>query len=315
MNNATLTLQCPKLATLSIVPSIDKYVITNQVITAVYPTLILSIITINLLSINGIIKTKKKKLNSSQILFLILFLSDVTIGALQLPLGIYIFWNRKRATCFEIQLNQFLIIFTTLMSGSILCVISIDRYINVVSNTYYKRIVTKRLLPVTISLVIVTSSIWATITAPFLNGVDRREVGKRYIALATYCEALMVINIAINITLLTNVKKQRKNSTVRRSISIRLTKTIAIILATFVAAYLPVLVIVNIIAYEAMNSTDIEFLQNMVIILYWVLIPTQLNAVLNSVIYLARNSDIKKYYHNLFNCGKANKRLQNTVTL
>ena len=315
MNNATLTLQCPKLATLSILPSIDKYVITNQVITAVYPTLILSIITINLLSINGIIKTKKKKLNSSQILFLILFLSDVTIGALQLPLGIYIFWNRKRATCFEIQLNQFLIIFTTLMSGSILCVISIDRYINVVSNTYYKRIVTKRLLPVTISLVIVTSSIWATIAAPFLNGVDRREVGKRYIALATYCEALMVINIAININLLTNVKKQRKNSTVRRSISIRLTKTIAIILATFVAAYLPVLVIVNIIAYEAMNSTDIEFLQNMVIILYWVLIPTQLNAVLNSVIYLARNSDIKKYYHNLFNCGKANKRLQNTVTL
>ena len=315
MNNATLTLQCPKLATLSILPSIDKYVITNQVITAVYPTLILSIITINLLSINGIIKTKKKKLNSSQILFLILFLSDVTIGALQLPLGIYIFWNRKRATCFEIQLNQFLIIFTTLMSGSILCVISIDRYINVVSNTYYKRIVTKRLLPVTISLVIVTSSIWATIAARFLNGVDRREVGKRYIALATYCEALMVINIAINITLLTNVKKQRKNSTVRRSISIRLTKTIAIILATFVAAYLPVLVIVNIIAYEAMNSTDIEFLQNMVIILYWVLIPTQLNAVLNSVIYLARNSDIKKYYHNLFNCGKANKRLQNTVTL
>ena len=42
------------------------------------------IITINLLCINGIIKTKPQKLNSFQVLFLTLYVSDVTVGVLQL---------------------------------------------------------------------------------------------------------------------------------------------------------------------------------------------------------------------------------------
>ena len=310
MNNITLTFQYPKLPCILLPPPADTYV-SNQVITTVYATLIPPIVTFNLLSINGIIKTKRKKLNSSQILFLILFVNDMAIGGLQLPVGIYIFWKKKRPTCFEIQLDHSLRTFTLIMSGSLLCVISIDRYINVVCNNYYKRIVTKKLLPVTIGLVIITSFIWATLEKFFLVGVDKREMGKGYIALATYCEVLMVINITINVGLLTNVKKQTEIFTARQSIGIRLTKTIAIIVVTFVAAYLPTLVIINIIAYGAMNSTNIEFLQNMLLVHCWVLVPAQLNAVLNSVIYLARNSDIKKYYCNLFNCGKADKKVKN----
>ena len=313
MNNTTLTLQYSNPQCVLVSPPTDTYV-RNQAITAVYATLIPLIITANLLSINGIIKTKRKKLNSSQILFLILFASDMTIGALQLPVGIYIFRKKNRPTCFELQLNRFSITFPIIMSGSLLCVISIDRYINVVFNTYYKRIVTKKLLPVTIGLVIVTCFIWATFEAFFLTGVDRRKVGKGYIGLATYCEVLMVTDVTINVALLINVKKQTEISTTRQSIGKRLTKTITIIVATFVTTYLPALVIVNILAYAAMNSTDITFLQNMVIAFYWALIPTQLNAVLNSVIYLARNSDIKKYYSNIFNCGKEDKKLQNTAS-
>ena len=314
MNNATLTFQYQKPPCVMAPPFTDSYV-TNQVIIAVYATLIPLIITINLLSINGIIKTKRNRFSSSQILFLILFASDMIFGALQLPVGIYIFWKKNRLTCFELQLNVFSRVFPIIMSFSLLCVISIDRYINVVYNSYYKRIVTKKLLPVKIVLVIVTSFIWATFEPLFLVGVDKGEVGKGYIVLATYCEALMVINITINVALLTNAKKQIKKSTTRQSIGIRLTKTIAIIVSTFVSAYLPTLVIVNILGYAAMSSTDIKILQNMAIVLNWTLIPTQLNALLNSVIYLARNRDIKKYYCNVFNCGKADNKIQITASL
>ena len=314
MNNATLTFQYQKPPCVMAPPFTDSYV-TNQVIIAVYATLIPLIITINLLSINGIIKTKRNRFSSSQILFLILFASDMIFGALQLPVGIYIFWKKNRLTCFELQLNVFSRVFPIIMSFSLLCVISIDRYINVVYNSYYKRIVTKKLLPVKIVLVIVTSFIWATFEPLFLVGVDKVEVGKGYIVLATYCEALMVINITINVALLTNAKKQIKKSTTRQSIGIRLTKTIAIIVSTFVSAYLPTLVIVNILGYAAMSSTDIKILQNMAIVLNWTLIPTQLNALINSVIYLARNRDIKKYYCNVFNCGKADNKIQITAFL
>ena len=314
MNNTTLKFQYPKPQCVLVSLPTDTYV-RNQVITAVYATLIPLIITVNLLSINGIIKTKRKKLNSSQILFLILFASDIIFGALQLPVGIYIFWKKNRPTCFELLLNRFSITFPIIMSGSLLCVISADRYINVVSNTYYRRIVTKKLLPVAVGLVIVTSFAWATFEAFFLVGVDKKKVGKAYIVLATYCAVLMVIGITINVALLTNVKSLTKNSTNRQSIGKRLTKTIAIIVATFVTAYLQTLVIVNILAYAAINTINIKFLQNMIIAFYLALILTQINVVLNSVIYLARNTGIKKYYCNLFSFGKTDRKLQNSASM
>lgn len=293
MNSTTLTFQYPKPPCILITRTTNTDG-RKQALTVVYVTYIPLIITVNLLSIIGIIQTKLKKLNSSQVLFLTLFVSDLTTGALQLPLQMYFLWTTNDITCFELQLSMFSTAFPMLMSGSLLCVISIDRYINVVSSTYYKRIVTEKFLPIATGLVIVTSFISATFEALFMVGVDKKEVGKGYIALATYCEALMAINITINEALLTNAKKQTKKSTTRQSIGIRLTKAIAIIVSTFVIVYLPVLVIVNILGYAAMSSTDIKFFQNMAIVLYWTLIPTQLNAVLNSAIYLARNRDIKK---------------------
>ena len=81
---------------------------------------------------------------------------------------------------------------------------------------------------------------------------------------------------------------------------IRLTKTIAIVVSTFVTAYLP----------TPVNQHKIPLKYG----LYWTMIPTQLNAVLNSVICLARISGIKKCYCNLFNCGKADKKLRITAS-
>ena len=58
----------------------------NKLLILVYAILISLIISPNLLSMFGIIKIKWNKFTSSQILFLALFVSDLTIGVVHLPI-------------------------------------------------------------------------------------------------------------------------------------------------------------------------------------------------------------------------------------
>ena len=71
------------------------------------------IISTNFLSIIGIIKTKRNAFISSQILFLELFLSDLTYGAVQIPVQIYLSWKSHDPTCFEILIGKFFFIYPT----------------------------------------------------------------------------------------------------------------------------------------------------------------------------------------------------------
>ena len=64
------------------------------------------------------------------------------------------------------------------MSGTLLCVISVDRYINVVSNQYYKRIVTKKSIPVAIIFTILISLTWAIFEALNHDEADKKTRGK-----------------------------------------------------------------------------------------------------------------------------------------
>ena len=100
-------------------------------ITILYSCLIPLIICANLLLIIGIIKIKRNKFTSCQILFLILFFSDLIIGVVQLAFLIYLLWKTSDVICFEAQLRAFSLSFPIIMSGTLLCAISIDRYINV----------------------------------------------------------------------------------------------------------------------------------------------------------------------------------------
>ena len=303
MNNTTLKFQYTQPPCTLLHPNVQETFGDKQVLTPIYATLIPLNVIVNLLCIIGIIKTKPKSLNSSELLFLTLFVNDMTVGALQLPMQIFIYWKTNNLTCFEHQLNQFLNIFPICISGSLLCAIAIDRYINVACNTYYKRIVTKKLLPVVIAFVIVNASIWATFEV-FLVDVDKRKVALAYFVLAISSTVVHVIVISFNVAILIKVKKQTQISTARQRMNLRLMKTIAMIVATYVVAYLPLTITLNILTYAAMNSTDINFLKNLLNIFYITLVPAQLNAGLNSIIYLARSSNIKKYYYNLVFHGR-----------
>ena len=92
----------------------------KALLTVLYSCLIPIIICANLLLIIGIIKTKRNKFTSSQILFSTLFLSDLTFDVVQLPVKIYLYLKSGAATCFEVQLNTFSMTFPIIMSGTFL---------------------------------------------------------------------------------------------------------------------------------------------------------------------------------------------------
>ena len=283
--------------------------VRNTLLTVIYTTLIPIIIGANLLLIIGITKTKLNKLSSSQILFLTLFLSDLTFGVVQLPLQIYLIWKSNDPTCLEIQLSVFSITFPVSMSGNILCMIPIDRYINVAHNINHKKFVTNRSLAIIITLMILISLTWAASTAFF--SVDF------VFYVLTVCEGtVLILGISFNIALLRYVRLKTKISLIPQTVlNSALTKTIALIVTMMVATYVPLIITLNIVEYALMNSTDEDFIEKVVNDLMWALIPSQINAALNSIIYLTRNSRIKRYYYKLFTSGGDERNLLIAMSL
>ena len=183
-----------------------------------------------------------------------------------------------------------------------LCVVSVERYIYVVHNGFYRRAVTKKLLAIVIVCLILISFIWATTDARLRAKLDIVKLAKTYIALSAYAAAMLAIGIVFNVALLRNVKQKTQKSSVQHTLDSSLTKTIGLIIGVMVAAYLPVIIAGNIAAYAYISSADKFYIKKRGSALLWALMPSQFNAVLNSVIYLTRNSRMRRYYSKFFNC-------------
>ena len=301
MNNATnqFPLRKPKCFTFT---RTRQAGVIGEPLFVIYASLIPLIVGANLLSIFGIIKTKRRNFTSSQILFLTLFLSDITIGAVQIPIQIYVKWGSSNPSCFQIQLNAFLRAFPVSMSGTILCVISVDRYINVVYNAFHKRIVTNKLLAFIFILVALISAMWSTLDATLKTETHITKAAHLYIALSAYTGTILVTGVVCNVALLRNVKQKTQHSYVQQALDARFTNTIAIIVFVMVTAYLPLLIAFSFAGYALNHPSDKKSIREKGTNVLWTMISPQINAVLNSVIYVARSSRMKRYYYKLFNC-------------
>ena len=278
---------------------------TKNRLTEIYASLIPLIVSVNLLSIFGIIKTKHNKFTSSQILFLALFMSDLTFGVVQLPIQIYFFQRSSVPTCFEFQLNAFTIAFPIFMSGTVLLLISADRYIKVIHSEYHKRTITNKSLTIIIIVLICTSFILATLDTYIRATLGIKTLAKLSIAMSAYTGISLTTGVGFNIALLKKVKEKTKNSSIPQVLDSSLTKTISIIMGVKVAAYLPLMIALNIAAYAFYNATDKHFILKAIRGLFLTLLPIQINAVLNSIIFFTRNSRIRRYYYKFFSCRKS----------
>ena len=129
-----------------------------------------------------------------------------------------------------------------------------------------------------------------------------KAIAKTYIAVTAYSGTVLSISIVFNVALLTNVKRKTKKSSIQQILDSSLTKTIGLIIDIMVAAYLPIIIAINIAAYAYISSADQFYIKKRGSALLWALVPSQFNAVLNSVIYLTRNSRMRRYYSKFFNC-------------
>ena len=123
----------------------------------------------------------------------------------------------------------------------------------------------------------------------------------------------MPVGVVLNVASLRNVQ-QKTNLSVQQAINSSLTKTIAIIATTLLITYLPSVITLFAAIYVITNSTDKHLFKAIRDVLIWTLILPQINAALNSVIYLARNSRMRHYYYRLFNCESAKAYLQHQVS-
>ena len=121
---------------------------------------------------------------------------------------------------------------------------------------------------------------------------------------------MLAIAIVFNVALLRNIKQRTQKSSVQQTLDSSLTKTIGLVISVMVAAYLPVIIAGNVAAYAYISSANKFYIKKRGSALLWALMPSQFNAVLNSVIYLARNSCIRRYYYKFFNCQNKENKLK-----
>ena len=190
------------------------------------------------------------------------------------------------------------------------CAVTIDRSLIVAHNKFCKRIVTNKSLTVAISLVVLTSLIWGTLEALFRAADSTKKLAITYIALSGYAGAVLGITGILNVVLLRNVIQKTRNSFIHQKLDSSLTKTITLILVLMVVTYFPAITTMNVAAYAFISSSDKLFILQKANDLLWALIPIQINAVLNSIIYFTRNSSMRNYYYKLFTDANEERHLK-----
>ena len=146
--------------------------------------------------------------------------------------------------------------FPICISFNLLCIIAIERYVYVVYNGFYTKIITNKLLAIVIVCLILISFIWATTDARLRAKLDIVKLAKTYIALSAYSGTVLAIAIVFNVALLRHVKRKTQKSLAQHTLDLSLTKTIGLIIGIMVAACLPAIIAVNIAAYAYISFAD-----------------------------------------------------------
>ena len=142
------------------------------------------------------------------------------------------------------------------MSDTILCAISIERYFNVVRNWYHRMIVTNKSVTITIIIAILILTTRALFSALLLKSEIEQKYQSVLVTASSYTEITRLISAILNVGLLRNVKQIMKTSVIHQMLDAMLTKTIAVILATLVVLYLPILILFIIATNIFINFTD-----------------------------------------------------------
>ena len=117
-------------------------------------------------------------------------------------------------------------------------------------------ILTNKSVTITIIIAILILTTRALFSALLLKSEIKQKYQSVVVTASSYTEITRLISAILNVGLLRNVKQIMKTSVIHQMLDAILTKTIAIILATLVVLYLPILILFIIATNIFINFTD-----------------------------------------------------------
>ena len=292
----------------------------GTILIVVYILAMIFIIVSNAMFIFGLWRTKKKRLFSTQLIFLVISCSDMMLGVVFIPFQLYFIVNIPDVLCRLSIARAFWSTFPMTFSGCLIMFLTFDRY-SVVSKTttsLSRSSINDKMVIVYIIFSLLASLGWSTwhIVITRMARRDPISTNQRlaifFISIATFEFVVLGVSLVYNVLILRAVKKSNERSTIstalKRKSEHRLSNTILLIGSALILTYSPSVFatyVIGIILQQVERSQLLEK-RDLVIqatrALIWSLILTLINSGLNATIFISRNSRIKKMYRSMYKC-------------
>ena len=252
----------------------------------------------NIFLIIGLFKTNNK-LSLSKKLFIYLSFSDLFTGMVTTPYQLSMVVLGSNASCFQVDLQSFLNVFTPGLSMFTILSISIARYVSVDKPTFFRRNANSPwvfALMVGQVIIAIAAGIW------YASAHDPIQLGSFLIGVTFFCFTTIGGAIVINVFLYRKLSNKSVGNMAQQQIKTQnyhkaVIKTLIIISIILSMCFLPNGVVFSVVGYSVLVG-DTDHMYN--IYIPWVYLPILFNAGVNSVVYIWRERKIARFIKSLF---------------
>nr|XP_047122524.1 histamine H1 receptor-like [Hydra vulgaris] len=263
----------------------------------IYAAFSVFIIVSNLLLLKLLSNTRKKKYSTNnEKLVLLLSFVDLVVGSVVIPLQLVLFIKLKAVSCLFISITAFWLVFLLVFSGSIVVLISIERFVTVLHNKRFYGIHFNGACIITIIifqfLISFGLGIWYALLVPSPKSLRQQSI--YFFSISTYIFLNIILIFIINTLLLIKTKKMMRIKEIHVAehnvVERRLNKTMMLISTSLMILYLPSVFV----GYTHAVNLYLNVLKQSGYI--WTIVLCEFNSAFNPSIYISRNKKYLKLY-------------------
>ncbi|XP_047136296.1 uncharacterized protein LOC124813388 [Hydra vulgaris] len=261
------------------------------------------IVILNVVLVNGIRKSRRKAKSYTHNEKLVLLLSsiDLLVALVYMPLEMVLVKMVDKISCIVISITGFWLVFTLGFSGSVVALISIERFNAVLNDKKCCGVKFNGVYATTVLCIHFLISSGLGVWHALLNYIQLSRPHHYYyfFIVATYTISNILSVLVMNSLLLIKSKKMLQTKEIRVAqhnvLERRLTQTMMVISITYIILYIPVVVggynFFVILYLNELNSVD-----DASKLLFWAVFFCKINSILNALIYITRNRNVQKFY-------------------
>ena len=263
----------------------------------------LVIIGTNSALIHALVKLKKLKSYSYLFIFC-MSISDVCIGITQLPVTFAPLLKQPQSPDTPILIAHFITFFLYNVSGGMIFIVSIDRFIHMKYLTKYSAVMTKRTARILIPANIITSLL---LTAPLVMASIKKFYLYYKITLSPIYACWMILICHLYIRTYLSVRKRtaimnlNQNTTGHLANETRiaerqLAKCTMKIISSMIICFLPSLILSSIEPFLTLRGDAREYFK---FVLLWTYSLSSYNSAMNAIFVILQTKQIKNYLLNI----------------